>query len=572
MEYTAAADVVFVYGQANGNSREAAQYYCIGHPNSVLIETFDEGISGLGFPTLNTNTNNNRQRKFINKDRSSRSLCDLTPLVGRCLAAQRASENDWVCRETGSPEGKEGNKKTQGGMRARGKSRLYSRGGVLLQPAAAFRDRKNKKKYEGVELLPVISARTSPLFWQSSPFFVCAVDYRLAASKFEQMARELKLHVSKYKKYTSICLEQKQEKRRSGAAVRLLTSHLGEPGSILGWVAPGCSHAVIMPDDATSPRVFRGPPVSTALAFRRCSILIISPSSALKTSTLRAKQISPLIRPHRLSKSRSPGVFSTIDPRWCDCYPRRRVMWTAASMRLGVKKPSSLEWLGISRRSICEASIEKRALEELSQEGACTTATQSGRDVLWTRGLNLAGPLAASTGRREREIYSVARGAGRALDRPGAALRVFLPAPLTPSSWTPSREINTGADFPSFVYRDRLSRLNTAFLSPVGQTTPSPLSSPEQLPPDTRCSSPEPQWYSSRDYSPSTGEPRSIPGGVTWILARGLCGEQAGAALHSDGNPRGGRPCSSGAWVAQSLMASRIYWGRPNDQGGGCWG
>ncbi|KAJ8866094.1 hypothetical protein PR048_033618 [Dryococelus australis] len=68
--------------------------------------------------------------------------------------------------------------------------------------------------------------------------------------------------------------------------VRLLASHLGEPGSIPGWVAPGLSYVGIVTDDAAGRRVFSGisrfPP---ALAFRRCSALnLASPPSALRTS------------------------------------------------------------------------------------------------------------------------------------------------------------------------------------------------------------------------------------------------------------------------------------------------
>ncbi|KAJ8880264.1 hypothetical protein PR048_016730 [Dryococelus australis] len=58
-------------------------------------------------------------------------------------------------------------------------------------------------------------------------------------------------------------------------AVRPLASHLGEPGSIPGGV-------------------FSGSPISPAPSFRYCSINLASPTSALKTSMLRASQISSL--------------------------------------------------------------------------------------------------------------------------------------------------------------------------------------------------------------------------------------------------------------------------------------
>ncbi|KAJ8876152.1 hypothetical protein PR048_024061 [Dryococelus australis] len=45
---------------------------------------------------------------------------------------------------------------------------------------------------------------------------------------------------------------------RCGVVVRLLASHPGEPSSIPGGVAPGFSQVGIVPDDATSRRVFSG--------------------------------------------------------------------------------------------------------------------------------------------------------------------------------------------------------------------------------------------------------------------------------------------------------------------------
>ncbi|KAJ8873599.1 hypothetical protein PR048_024417 [Dryococelus australis] len=48
------------------------------------------------------------------------------------------------------------------------------------------------------------------------------------------------------------------EQRGRGVVVRLLASHLGEPGSIPGGVIPGSSHVGILPDDAAGKRVFSG--------------------------------------------------------------------------------------------------------------------------------------------------------------------------------------------------------------------------------------------------------------------------------------------------------------------------
>ncbi|KAJ8886141.1 hypothetical protein PR048_012350 [Dryococelus australis] len=72
---------------------------------------------------------------------------------------------------------------------------------------------------------------------------------------------------------------------RGGVAVRLLASHLGEPGSILGGAAPRFPHVVIVPDDAAGRRVFSG--ISRFLRPSIPDLLhthVASPSSALKTS------------------------------------------------------------------------------------------------------------------------------------------------------------------------------------------------------------------------------------------------------------------------------------------------
>ncbi|KAJ8888202.1 hypothetical protein PR048_007689 [Dryococelus australis] len=79
---------------------------------------------------------------------------------------------------------------------------------------------------------------------------------------------------------------------RGGQAVSPLASHKGEPGSVLGLVT-GLSHVGIVPDDAVGRQVFSGisrfhPPFHSGTAPYSPQ----SPSSALKTSLLRAVQIS----------------------------------------------------------------------------------------------------------------------------------------------------------------------------------------------------------------------------------------------------------------------------------------
>ncbi|KAJ8888952.1 hypothetical protein PR048_008446 [Dryococelus australis] len=70
---------------------------------------------------------------------------------------------------------------------------------------------------------------------------------------------------------------------RSGVVVRLHPSCIGEPGSIPGGVAHGCTHVGIMSNDATGRRVFSGIFCLPTLSFRHCSI-----------PHLRANQISSL--------------------------------------------------------------------------------------------------------------------------------------------------------------------------------------------------------------------------------------------------------------------------------------
>ncbi|KAJ8890376.1 hypothetical protein PR048_009884 [Dryococelus australis] len=82
---------------------------------------------------------------------------------------------------------------------------------------------------------------------------------------------------------------------RGGVVVRLLTSHLDAPSPIPGGVASGFPHLGIMADVVTGRRSFLGnfqfPCLLTPALLHSH---LISPSSALKTSMLRAAQMSPL--------------------------------------------------------------------------------------------------------------------------------------------------------------------------------------------------------------------------------------------------------------------------------------
>ncbi|KAJ8877924.1 hypothetical protein PR048_022383 [Dryococelus australis] len=82
---------------------------------------------------------------------------------------------------------------------------------------------------------------------------------------------------------------------RGGVVVRILSSHLREIGSFPGGVAPEILHVGIVPGDSSVRRVFSGisrfsRPYIPALLHTH----LASPSSALKTSMLRAAQISAL--------------------------------------------------------------------------------------------------------------------------------------------------------------------------------------------------------------------------------------------------------------------------------------
>ncbi|KAJ8879100.1 hypothetical protein PR048_019706 [Dryococelus australis] len=101
-------------------------------------------------------------------------------------------------------------------------------------------------------------------------------------------------------RWNPICLLHKWNVRagswgsKMAAADGLLVSHQGEPGPIPSRVNPGFSQVGVVPDDAASPRVFSG--ISSflrscipALVRALLHSLLISPSSALKTSQLCAK-------------------------------------------------------------------------------------------------------------------------------------------------------------------------------------------------------------------------------------------------------------------------------------------
>ncbi|KAJ8871642.1 hypothetical protein PR048_027969 [Dryococelus australis] len=114
----------------------------------------------------------------------------------------------------------------------------------------------------------------------------------------------------------------KLKRGRGGVVARLLASHLGEPGSIPGGVAPGFSHVGIVPDDVAGRRVFSGisrfpHPLISALLHTH----LTSPSSALnlKTSLSRAREREipekPTDQQYRENPEVTPLGIEPVSPR-----------------------------------------------------------------------------------------------------------------------------------------------------------------------------------------------------------------------------------------------------------------
>ncbi|KAJ8895587.1 hypothetical protein PR048_000923 [Dryococelus australis] len=99
----------------------------------------------------------------------------------------------------------------------------------------------------------------------------------------------------------------------SGVVVRLSASHVGEPSSFPGGVAPGFSNVGIVQDDDAGRRVFADifPTLHSGAA-----PYVISPSSALKNSVPRTRRVSNIYRaPASLSipTAASHGVIRVLD-------------------------------------------------------------------------------------------------------------------------------------------------------------------------------------------------------------------------------------------------------------------
>ncbi|KAJ8895043.1 hypothetical protein PR048_000367 [Dryococelus australis] len=138
----------------------------------------------------------------------------------------------------------------------------------------------------------ITTNKTTITFWNIA-LKCLLVDHRHKALRIAEVRPQLLpptqvVLATKMASYVSQMLEREVSHLapgRGGLVVRLLASHLTEPGLIPDKVAPRFSHVRILPDYTVGRRVFSGSPVSPALSFRFYYIL---------TS----------LHPHRLSRFR----------------------------------------------------------------------------------------------------------------------------------------------------------------------------------------------------------------------------------------------------------------------------
>ncbi|KAJ8869620.1 hypothetical protein PR048_028612 [Dryococelus australis] len=114
------------------------------------------------------------------------------------------------------------------------------------------------------------------------------------------------------RKSSEVCLDKLSSGTDRSSSVLL---HLGKPDSITGWVALRFSQVELMPGDAAGRRFLTGSPISP----RPCIPTLLhthltSPSSNLKTSMLRATQISTLhSRSPNFASAHSNALFRMMD-------------------------------------------------------------------------------------------------------------------------------------------------------------------------------------------------------------------------------------------------------------------
>ncbi|KAJ8897705.1 hypothetical protein PR048_003055 [Dryococelus australis] len=148
-----------------------------------------------------------------------------------------------------------------------------------------------------------------------------------------------------------------------GVVVRVLTSHLGKPGSIPDGFAPGFSHVGIVPDDAAGWRVFseisrfHHPFLPTLLHSN-----LSSPSSAHNISLLRAAQISPFHWLPSFATALTANTTVTITSEHADL----RTALTAQPQASGIHELSVEVWAGFGVfRTDHTPSIDGRAVPPL---------------------------------------------------------------------------------------------------------------------------------------------------------------------------------------------------------------
>ncbi|KAJ8877974.1 hypothetical protein PR048_022437 [Dryococelus australis] len=140
--------------------------------------------------------------------------------------------------------------------------------------------------------------------------------------------------------------------------VRLLASHVGEPGSIPGWVAPGFSHVGIVPDDDTDRRVFLGisrfpRPFIPALLLTH----LASPSSVLKTS-IRWKGFNSTIGQQNIERVHLEG--GNFQSQYTPCFAVVARQW--ASVLNIYRTPLRVNW---TPREQCEPHARATPLPSL---------------------------------------------------------------------------------------------------------------------------------------------------------------------------------------------------------------
>ncbi|KAJ8866878.1 hypothetical protein PR048_032740 [Dryococelus australis] len=192
----------------------------------------------------------------------------------------------------------------------------------------------------------------------------------------------------------------------------VLASHKGKPGSIPDGVAPGFSHVRIVSDDAFGRRVSSGisrfphPFILTLLHTH-----LASPTSALKTSMLRAAQISPLysltskfFRDQQKAHKRIEHAWAKLKTAVCD---RPQTPETLPDLI----RAAQMEWVLRPEDDITTlfTSMPRRVRDLYNARGGHT------RRLLWSRGGGAA--IAPRHTQRRTGFFDFRRGRSRTFVR-----------------------------------------------------------------------------------------------------------------------------------------------------------